>query len=140
AEVAPRRAQRSICICIRGREGEAADRSDGGRAVSALVGWRALGRQWQRRLLRRLACGRCDLGRRIERERRSGLLLRERWPLGLRIRQDFSRRRRLEPIALERNQAIPTPGDPLVAPAAAGGPRTGAGAREKSVFAPGPLP
>src|SRR5262249_59382297 len=81
AEREPRRAQRRIHV--RARKGEAADRSDGGRAagraVSALVGWRALGRPWRRRLLRRLACGLCGVDRRIKRRRLCGLLLRERW-------------------------------------------------------------
>src|SRR5262249_51103926 len=137
AEVEPRRGQRNICI--RGRKGEAADRSDGGRAVSALVGWRALGRPWQRRLFRRVACGRCDLDRRIERERLSGLLLRKRWALLLLIRDDRSGRRRLEPVALERNQAVAVARDAVVALAAAVDHRTGIRAREKGLFTQGPL-
>src|SRR5262249_30385611 len=96
---------------------------------------------WQCRLLSRLACGLCGCGvdRWIKRQRLSGLLLRERWPLGLRIRHDFSRRRRLEPIALERNQAIPTAGHAVVALGAAVDHRTGVGAREKGLFAQEPL-
>src|SRR5262249_21623883 len=112
-EIEPRRAQRRIRI--RGRKGEAADRSDGGRAVSALVGWRALGWPWQRRLFRRVACRRCDFDRRIERERLSGLLLRKRWALLLLIRDDRIGRRRLEPIALERNQVVAVARDAVVA-------------------------
>src|SRR5262249_12150397 len=140
AEIEPRRAQR--WIHVRARKGEAADRSDGGRAaglaVSALVGWRARGRPWRRRLLR-LGCGLCGVDRRITRQRLPGLLLRERWALRLRIRHDFSRRRRLEPIALERNQAIVAARDAVVALAAAVHHRTRIGAREKGLFAQEPL-
>src|SRR5262249_53524829 len=45
-----------------------------------------LGRPGRRRLLRRLACGLSDVDRRIERQRLSGVLLRERWVLLLLIR------------------------------------------------------
>src|SRR5262249_58547927 len=127
------RAQRRIHV--RARKGEAADRSDGGRAVSALVGWRALGRLRRRRLLSRLGCWLCGVDRRIKRQRLPGLLLRERWALRLRIRHDFSRRRRLEPIALERNQAIVAARDAVVALAAAVHHPTPLGAREKGLFA-----
>src|SRR5262249_6516537 len=139
AEVEPRRGQR--WIHVRGGKGEAAGRLDGvaGRAVSALVGWRALGRPWQRRLSRRVARGRCDLDRRIERERLAGLLLRKRWALLLLIRDDRSGRRRLEPVALERNQAVAVARDAVVALAAAVDHRTCIRAREKGLFTQEPL-
>src|SRR5262249_57507833 len=118
AEGGPRRGQG--WIHVRGGKGEAAGRLDGvaGRAVSALVGWRALGRPWQRRLSRRVARGRCDLDRRIERERLAGLLLRKRWALLLLVRDDRRGRGRLEPVAPERKPAGPPGRDPRVAPAA----------------------
>src|SRR5262249_16421192 len=150
AEVEPRRGQR--WIHVRGGKGEAAGRLDGvaGRAVSALVGWRALGRPWQRRRSRRAARGRCDLARRvgrggcdldrrIERERLAGLLLRKRWALLLLIRDDRSGRRRLEPVALERNQAVAVARDAVVALAAAVDHRTCIGTREKGLFTQEPL-
>src|SRR5262249_46474714 len=124
---------------VRGGKGEAAGRSDGGLAANALIGWRALGRPRRPRLLGPLACGRCDLDRRIERERLSGLLLRKRWALLLLIRDDRSGRRRLEPIALERNQAVAVARDAVVALAAAVDHRTCIGTREKGLFTQEPL-
>src|SRR5262249_40654974 len=139
-EIESRRAQRPIRVGW--RNGKTADRLDGGRAaslaVSALVGWRALRRAGRRRLLGRFARRPCGVDRRFRRERLSALL-HERWALRLRIRHHFSRRRWLEPISLERDQAITAARDAVVALAAAVDHRTCIRARERGFVAQEPL-